>query len=137
MKNGLRMESGAIIENIAILLSLVLITYSFHNRDRPMALNESDKKFIAQIKSMPLEQARRELATGAFGVPGSPNYPFVSSLIELKEAEARDKRDDRIESMSRKALFNSRVANIIAITAIVLSTITAIAIAVITLKCSI
>jgi hypothetical protein len=99
-----------------------------------MELNESDKKFIARINSMSLEQARRQLAAGLFGKAGSPNYDFVSGLVAVKEAEARDEQESRIESMSRKALFNSRVANIIAIIAIVLSTITAIAIAVIMLK---
>jgi hypothetical protein len=124
------MESGAIIENIAILIILVLIIYCLHNRDRPMEMNESDKKFVAYLDSIPLERARRELASGAFGSVGSPKQYFASSWLAVKEAEARDERESRIESISRKALR-------IAIIAIVLSTITAIAIAVITVKCSI
>lgn len=84
---------------------------------------------IDRLEAMPLEQARRELASSTFGAVGSPNHRFASSWLAVKEAEERDIRDTRIESLSRKALFNSRIANIIAIAAIVFSVITAITIA--------
>jgi hypothetical protein len=86
-----------------------------------MELNESDKKFIARINSMSLEQARRQLAAGLFGKVGSPNYDFVSGLVAVKEAEARDEQESRIESMSRKALRNSKWANIIAAIATIIA----------------
>ena len=88
-----------------------------------MEMNESDKRFIAQLETMTLEQARRELASGTFCRVGSGNHTFASSWLAVKEAEERDKRDSRIESISRKALRNSSWANIIAISAIILSAI--------------
>jgi len=86
-----------------------------------MEMNDSDRRFIAQLEAMTLEAARRELASGTFGRPGSGNHTFASSWLAVKETEERDKRDARIESISRKALRNSSWANIIAISAIILS----------------
>ena len=86
-------------------------------------LNKSDKAVIARLEEMPLEQARRELASGAFGAAGSPNHDFASQWLAVKEADAREKRDNRIDSISRKALRNSTWANIIAIIAVICSAI--------------
>jgi type IV secretory pathway component VirB8 len=84
-------------------------------------LNNSDKEMIARLEKMPIEQARRELASGTFGAVGSPNHRFASSWLAVKEAEERDKQDAFNESISRKALRNSNWANIIAISAIVIA----------------
>ena len=84
-------------------------------------MNEGDKNFIARLEAMPLEQARREIASGKFGRVGSPDHDFASSWLAVKEAELQEGRDSRLESMSRKALRNSTVANIIAIIAMILS----------------
>ena len=84
-------------------------------------MNASDKKVIAQLEAMTLEQARRELASGTFGNPGSGNHTFASSWLDVKESGERDKRSDRSETISLKALRNSTWANIIAIIAIILS----------------
>lgn len=86
-----------------------------------MDLNNSDRQFIAKLEAMTLEEARRDLASGTFGRQGSPNHTFASSWIAIKEAEERDKRDDRIESISRNALRNSNWANIIAIIATIIA----------------
>jgi type IV secretory pathway component VirB8 len=92
-------------------------------------LSSREKEMIARLEAMPIEQARIKLASGTFGAVGSQSHDFATSWLAVKEAEERDKRDTWIESISRKALFNSRIANIIAIAAIVFSVITAIAIA--------
>jgi len=84
-------------------------------------MSDSDKKFIACLDNMTLQQARRELAWGTFGNPGSPNHDFASQWLAVKEAEEQDKRDARIESISRKALHNANWANIIAISAIIIA----------------
>ena len=86
-----------------------------------MELNESDKKVIAQLEAMTLEQARKKLASGDFGKQGSGNHDFASSWLSVKEAEERDKRSERSETISLKALRTSTWANIIAIIAIILS----------------
>jgi hypothetical protein len=81
----------------------------------------SDKSIIARLEAMSLEQARREFACGTFGAVGSPNHRVAFSWLAVKEAESRDSRESRLESMSRKALRNSNWANIIAIIAMILS----------------
>lgn len=78
---------------------------------------------IARLEAMSLEQAKRELACGTFGAVGSPNHSDASSWLAVKEAESRDSHESRLESMSRKALRNSNLANIIAIIAMILSVI--------------
>jgi hypothetical protein len=84
-------------------------------------MSDSDKNFIDRLEAMPIEQARREIALGAFGRPGSPNHSFALSWLSVNEAERRDKRDALTESISRKALRNSNWANIIAISAIIIA----------------
>ena len=84
-------------------------------------INNSDKSKNARLEAMPLEQARRELAGGTFGAVGSPNHSKASEWLTVKEAESRDNRESRLESMSRKALRNSNWANIIAIVAMIFS----------------
>jgi hypothetical protein len=86
-----------------------------------MEMNASDKEVIAQLEAMTLEQARREIASGTFGRPGSGNHDFASKWFTVKEAESRDKRDASVDSISRKALRNSNWANIIAFLAFLLS----------------
>jgi hypothetical protein len=83
----------------------------------------SDKSIIARLEAMSFEQARRELACGTFGTVGSPNHIYASSWLAVREAESRDSRESRLESMNRKALRNSNWANIIAIIAMILSVI--------------
>lgn len=85
-----------------------------------MTLNESDKKVIAQLEAMTLKQARKALASGTYGTPGSGNHDFASSWLSVKEAEEQDKRDLESLSISRKALRISYIAIIIATIAIVL-----------------
>lgn len=58
-----------------------------------MTLNASDKRVIAQLEAMTLEQARRELASGTFGPPTSANHHFASQWLAVKEGEERDRRD--------------------------------------------
>lgn len=84
-------------------------------------MNNSNKSMITRFEAMSLEQARRELACGTFGAVGSQNHSIASSWLAVKEAESRDSRESRFESMSRKALRNSNWANIIAIIAMILS----------------
>ena len=86
-----------------------------------MEMSETDKVFIARLEAMSIEQARREIALGAFGRPGEPNHKFASSWLVVREAEERDKRDASTLSISRKALRNSNWANIIAISAIIIA----------------
>jgi len=51
---------------------------------------------------MPIEQARLEIASGAFGDIGSPNHTFASSWLSGKEASIREAREVEIASLLRK-----------------------------------
>ncbi len=86
-----------------------------------MEMNSSDKKFIAQLEAMSLEQARRELASGVFGKPGSGNHTFASSWLAVKEAESRDKREETMLSLTRSAKNIATAAMIIAIAASIIA----------------
>jgi hypothetical protein len=88
-------------------------------------MNDTNKKSLACIDNMTLEQARRELAWGTFGEPVSSTHSFALQWVLIKEAEERDKREVESLSISRKALENSRLATRIAISAIILSIIMA------------
>jgi hypothetical protein len=66
-------------------------------------MSDSDKKVIACLDNMTLEQARRELAWGTFGSPGSPNHDFASQWLAVKEAEERDKRDAETLDIAKDA----------------------------------
>lgn len=66
-------------------------------------MSNGDKKMIACLDNMTLEQARRELAWGRFGDPGSPNHDFASKWLEVKEAEERDNRDLDAISIAKEA----------------------------------
>jgi hypothetical protein len=88
-----------------------------------MDLNTSDKKVIAQLENLTLAQARRELASGTFGRPGSGNHDFASSWLSVKEAEERDKREAESLSISRRALSMAKIANIWAAIATLIATI--------------
>jgi hypothetical protein len=57
-----------------------------------MEMNKNDKAFVERLEAMTLEQARRELASGKFGRPGSPNHDFASQWLTVKEGEEQDKR---------------------------------------------
>ena len=101
---------------------------------------------IEALKPMSSTEARQAIATGKVyvGMIDSPNYKLAFSLIEAKEAEERNARDSESLSISRKALqisekandialkarSDAKWANIIAISAIVLSIATAIGIAI-------
>jgi len=82
-------------------------------------MNDSDRQVIARLEAMPLEQARREVASGNFGRPGSVNHGFASLWLSVKESEERDKREAESLSISRNALRISYAAIIIAIMAII------------------
>ena len=76
-----------------------------------MKMSESDKNFIARLEAMPLEQARRELASGTFGGIGSPNHTFASSWLAAKEAEFRDAREAETLSIAKEANSLAREVN--------------------------
>ena len=79
-----------------------------------MVMSEDDKKVIARLKAMTLEQARIELASGAFGKPGRPDHDFASRWLAIKEAEARDAREVEILSIAKEASSVAREANLLA-----------------------
>jgi hypothetical protein len=79
-----------------------------------------------EIKNMPTEKLRHRFISGSFG----ELRPFVEAelitrdLSEKSDAESRKEgRDEESLSIARKALFNSKCANIIAIIAAIIAAI--------------
>ena len=78
---------------------------------------------VSRLEAMPLDQARHEIATGAFGAIGSPNHAFCSDWLAAKEAAQRGTKEEETMRIARRA-------NKLAIAAMILSAITAIGVAV-------
>ena len=56
-------------------------------------MSDRNKKSLACIDNMTLEDARRELASGTFGDLGSSTHSFALQWVLIKEVEERDKRE--------------------------------------------
>ena len=69
---------------------------------------------IKRLESMPLDQARLEIALEKCGNIGSPNHALASSWLAAKQASVRDVREEKTLSIARRA-------NTIAIIAMILS----------------
>ena len=78
---------------------------------------------IERLEAMPLEQARRAIASGSFGDVGSPNHDFCLSWLSAKESAIREEREEESLYISRKALRNSIWATIIAAIALIIAAI--------------
>ncbi len=64
-------------------------------------MNNHEKEMIARLEAMPLNEARRETASGAFGDIGSPNHAFCSSWLGAKEVTSNDKRAEETLLIAR------------------------------------
>lgn len=82
-------------------------------------MNNHEKELVGRLEAMPLEQARHEISTGAFGGIGGPDHAFCLSWLADKEAVRRDIREGETLRIARRA-------NKLAIGAIIVSVITAI-----------
>lgn len=63
---------------------------------------------------MTIDEARLAIASNQFGHKGSPDHNTASEWVEAKAASLRDAREDESLSISRKALAISEDANSIA-----------------------
>ena len=95
-------------------------------------MDEPQKKMISHLDSLPLSEARSLVATHHYGKPSSVNQTLCESWLASKETEQRELNESESLSISRKALRYSKYANIITVIAIVMSLVTAIAIACVT-----
>lgn len=91
------------------------------------------------LKPLSPQEAREAINTRKIyvGEPGSASHRFALSIIEAKDKALEAERNERslaiseeANSIARKALRNSRRANIIAVIAIILSLATAIGLAI-------
>jgi hypothetical protein len=67
-------------------------------------MDNYQKEMVKRLETMPIETARLEIASGAFGDIGSPNHTFASSWLSAKEASLRDAREGEIASLLRKTV---------------------------------
>lgn len=86
-------------------------------------MNNYEKNLFTRLESMPIEEARHEIYTGAFGQIDSPSYRFCISWLADKEAFLRDIKDKETHRVACGA-------NKLAIVAIILSVVIPIGIAV-------
>jgi hypothetical protein len=84
---------------------------------------------IKELERLGEKTVRTRLLNGDYGQPGSINYECVNAWLSSSESERAEAREAENLSISRKALRTAERAFIIAIIAIVFSTVTAIAIA--------
>ena len=96
----------------------------------------TQKTIKDKIDSLPIEKAREFVATLPC-TKGSINQDFAESCLAVKEAALRDSKDAESLSIAKEALSSSKDANLIArnalrlaITAMILSAVTAIGIAI-------
>ena len=99
-------------------------------------MDSTQKAIKDKIDSLPIEQAR-EFVTTLPSNKGSINQDFAESCLAVKEAALRDSKDAESLSIAREALSGSKDANAIArkafrlaILAMILSSATAIGIAI-------
>ena len=78
----------------------------------------NERYIIDTLDSMPINDARKAIASGQFGSPGRPDRTFASELLATKEAEERDKREAETLSIAKEAnriasnaLADARLAN--------------------------
>jgi len=91
-----------------------------------------ENDLISSLESMPFEEARVKILTRQLGNQfGSENHELCLSWLSCKEAELRDLRESESLSISRRALDISESARKWAITAIIVSAITAIIVAIV------
>ena len=74
-------------------------------------MDRNQREITERIESMSIEEARNSIVSGAFGSHDSPDQNFALSLLSVKEARARDLREEESLSNSRKALEISKLAN--------------------------
>lgn len=67
-------------------------------------MEKYQKDIADQIDSMPIEQARVEIASGFFGSIGSPAHAFASSWLSAKEANLRDAKEEKIKSSDKTTI---------------------------------
>jgi hypothetical protein len=67
-------------------------------------MNNYQKEIVKRLETMPIETARLEIASGAFGDIGSPNHAFASSWLSAKEASLRDAREAEMASILRNTV---------------------------------
>jgi hypothetical protein len=73
-------------------------------------MRRHEKEMADRLDAMSVEQARREIASGAFGDIGSPNHTFAASLLSARETSLREARGAEIVSLLRQQSSNTGTA---------------------------
>jgi hypothetical protein len=88
----------------------------------------TDDEFFTHLDSLGEEEVRRQIAQGQHGTPGSQLRSRVELWLRLKKesrelasSSRKESREEMSLSISRKALFNSRCATIIAMIAMIVA----------------
>ena len=82
-------------------------------------------EIIERLEALPFPEARKLVLGNHYGHPGSRNQTLCEAWLAAKEAEARDAAEAESLSISRRALSQSELANLIATVALIVSAVTA------------
>lgn len=66
------------------------------------------KEIADRLDALSIEDARIEIASGAFGDIGSPNHAVASALLAAKEASLRDAKERELAALLRANTLNER-----------------------------
>lgn len=89
-------------------------------------MNKHEKEMTDRLDSMPIEEARKRLASGTFGDIASPDYNFCFSWLSVKEASLRDANASDAVRWAQKATYAAYIAAILAFLSIITTIIIAI-----------
>lgn len=64
-------------------------------------MHKWQREIVNKLETMPIQTARLEIASGAFGDIGSPNHALASAWLSAKEASLRDARGAEMASILR------------------------------------
>jgi hypothetical protein len=89
-------------------------------------MNRSQKAMVERLDSMPLEEARKAVASGTLGNIDSPNYNFCLSWLSVKEALIRDANASDAAKWAKHAAYAAYLAAILAAISIIATIVIAI-----------
>ena len=84
-------------------------------------MDSQNDPLIAECEELGEEKARRKYLDGGFGIRDGRNNQRVKQWLDDKERSRKESREEEALTISKKALFNSRLAEVVAVIAIIFS----------------
>jgi hypothetical protein len=74
-------------------------------------MNKASREMIARLEAMPMEEARRAIASKEFGDIDSPNHRTANAWLSAREAELREANEAEVIRVAREAYSLAQEAN--------------------------